>query len=126
MSENKPAVGSISWFDLTVENADQVRDFYREVVGWDHAPVDMGDYSDYCMNRPDDGQTVAGICHARGANADIPPTWMMYITVADLDASLEKCLALGGQQLSEIRSGGGRFVVIRDPAGAVAALFEQE
>jgi predicted enzyme related to lactoylglutathione lyase len=27
-------VGKIGWLDLTVDDADAVRDFYREVVGW--------------------------------------------------------------------------------------------
>lgn len=50
MSEqNKPHIGSIGWLDLTVENADAVRDFYQEVVGWTTSGVDMGGYSDYCM-----------------------------------------------------------------------------
>jgi hypothetical protein len=31
----------------------------------------MGDYSDYTMMCPGDGDAVAGICHARGSNADL-------------------------------------------------------
>ena len=42
-----PEVGSIGWFDLTVENADEVREFYRRVVGWTETPLDMGGYSDH-------------------------------------------------------------------------------
>jgi predicted enzyme related to lactoylglutathione lyase len=69
---------------------------------------------------------VAGICHARGSNANLPPQWLIYITVADLDASLRQCLALGGQALSPVReAGSGRFVVIRDPAGAACALYQK-
>ena len=30
----KPAVGTIGWKDLTVENAERVRDFYMGVAGW--------------------------------------------------------------------------------------------
>ncbi len=33
----------------------------------------MGGDSDFCMNQPADGKTVAGICHARGENASLPP-----------------------------------------------------
>jgi predicted enzyme related to lactoylglutathione lyase len=43
MSESEtPPVGSIGWCDLTVENADTIRDFYRGVVGWTSTDVDMG------------------------------------------------------------------------------------
>ena len=42
-----------------------------------------------------------------------------------LDASLAEVAALGGQTLTTPREmGDGRMAVIRDPAGAVAALFQ--
>ena len=120
-----PDVGAIMWADLTVPDADRVRDFYRAVVGWTSAPVDMGGYSDYNMQRPADGQTVAGICHAGGVNAGLPAQWLIYITVADVDASAARCVELGGAIIAGPRGSPaqGRFCVIRDPAGAVAALF---
>ena len=120
-----PAVGSIGWADLTVENAEEVQDFYREVVGWTATPLDMGGYADFCMNAPADGKTVAGVCHARGENAGLPPQWLVYIIVADLDASMARCTERGGQVVSGPRGqGGARYCVIRDPAGAVAALYQ--
>ncbi|MGB6336961.1 MAG: VOC family protein, partial [Thermoanaerobaculia bacterium] len=42
--DSKPEIGKIGWTDLTVENADDVRDFYTAVVGWKPSPVDMGGY----------------------------------------------------------------------------------
>jgi hypothetical protein len=121
MSTSRP--GSITWHDLTVEDAGRLRDFYSAVVGWAPEPVGMGEYSDYVMRA--DGEDAAGVCYARGANAAIPPVWLIYITVADLDASLEACRRLGGRALTPVRSyGGGRYCVIEDPAGAVCALYQ--
>jgi hypothetical protein len=118
-------LGSVQWMDLTVPDAARVRDFYATVTGWTHTPVDMDGYADYCMNRPGDGQTVAGICHARGENAGLPAQWLIYITVADLEASLAKAVALGGKVRTPVREmGGSRMAVVEDPAGAVAALFQ--
>jgi len=35
MSEQqKPEIGSLGWFDLTVPDAEKVRDFYSKVIGW--------------------------------------------------------------------------------------------
>ena len=34
-------VGEVLWRDLTVENAEEIRDFYHEVVGWKATPEDM-------------------------------------------------------------------------------------
>jgi len=126
MSEaTKPQVGTVGWMDLTVENAQDVKDFYGEVVGWSASDVDMGGYSDFCMNTPDAGITVAGICHARGSNAGLPAQWLMYITVEDLDASVDRVEALGGKVIAGPKDMGsqGRYCVIEDPAGAVAALY---
>lgn len=123
---NEPTIGGVSWMDLTVTDASAVRTFYQEVVGWTVTDVAMGDYSDYCVNEPQTGKTVAGICHARGTNADLPAAWLIYITVEDLDKSVAKCVELGGEIISQPKEYGGmgRYCVIRDPAGAVAALFQ--
>lgn len=121
MSENP--TGKIGWLDLTVDQAESIRDFYQQVVGWKSEDVSMGDYSDF--NMTSNGEAVAGICHARGANANQPAQWMVYITVADLDQSTATCIEMGGQILVPAReAGGGRFAVIQDPAGACMALWE--
>lgn len=126
MSDNRLPVGAIGWIDLTVGDADAVRDFYRDVAGWTASPVDMGGYSDYSMSEPSSDKPVAGVCNARGVNADLPAQWLIYITVADLDESLRHCAARGGAVVAGPKGmgGQGRYAVIRDPAGAVAALFE--
>ena len=82
MSQDHPA-GTIVWKDLTVENADVIRDFYAEVVGWKHSPCDMGGYDDYNMIPPESNDPVAGICHARGANANLPAQWLIYVAVQE-------------------------------------------
>jgi predicted enzyme related to lactoylglutathione lyase len=123
MSE-QTKVGTVGWIDLTVKNCPQVRDFYQAVVGWDVEPVDMGGYQDFNLVPPAGGDAVAGICNARGENASMPPQWLIYIHVEDLDVSIAKCLALGGRIVVRPRGLGtfGTVCVIQDPAGAVAAL----
>lgn len=75
--------GKIGWIDMTVDDADSVRDFYKAVVGWGHEDVSMGDYADYSMTTP-------------GSEVIVPIQGLA----------------------------GGRFCVIRDPAGATAALYQ--
>lgn len=118
-------VGKILWQDLTIDNAVEVRDFYQQIIGWDCLPEEMGDYQDYHMIMPSTGNSVAGICHSRGVNADIPPVWMIYINVEDIDESAEVCEQLGGSVIAGPRQmGDGRVCVIRDPAGAICALYK--
>ncbi len=125
MSDDRPAPGHVTWIDLTVDNAENVRDFYASVVGWNHSPVEMGGYSDFTMSSPD-GAFSAGICHARGGNVGLPAQWLLYITVDDLDASVARCEKAGGSVVRAIKTMGqhGRYAVVQDPAGASVALFE--
>jgi predicted enzyme related to lactoylglutathione lyase len=122
----KPKSGSVAWIDLTVENAEQVRDFYHKVAGWTAEAVDMGGYSDFNMKPEEGSDPVAGICHARGSNAGLPSQWMIYIVVEDLDRAVKRAQELGGAVVRPAGEPGGmgRFAVVRDPAGAVAALYE--
>lgn len=123
-ASRSPLPGTIAWHDLTVPNADQLRDFYQDVVGWTSEPHEMGGYADYSM-KDTTGQTVAGVCHAQGINADIPAAWLMYIIVADLDQSIARAAARGGKIISGPRAlGTSRFCVLQDPAGAYVALYQ--
>ena len=123
--KSKPKVGDIAWRDLTVKNAVEVRDFCSALVGRNPAGPAVGGYDDCCMNRPGDGETVAGICQARGENTGLPAQWLIHINVANLQQRLAACRKNGGKVIRPARAlGGGRITVIRAPAGAVAALFE--
>ena len=119
--------GKMEWLDLTVPDAGKILDFYQEVIGWDRTVVNMGDYDDFCVMAPGEEMPAAGICHARGGNADIPPMWIPYFTVKDLDASVLSCEQRGGACLTPVKKMGAksRYIFIKDPAGAVCALFEK-
>ena len=122
MSDAK--IGAIEWFDLTVEDAETVKDFYCSVVGWHASAASMGDYDDFDINLPNSGETIAGICHARGSNSKLPAQWLMYVQVQDAAQSAARCTELGGTVLDGPRAmGGSQLCVIRDSAGAVLALI---
>jgi predicted enzyme related to lactoylglutathione lyase len=119
-------IGAIEWCDLTVENAENVKDFYCDVVGWQSTPASMGKYDDFNINLPNTGETIAGVCHARGSNGNLPAQWLMYVRVQDVLASARKCKALGGKVLDGPRKmGAEQFCVIEDPEGAVLALVSR-
>ena len=126
MSDQKPAIGSIGWVDLTVDNADEVKSFYESVVGWKSTPLSMGTYDDFVMSSSETDTPVSGICFAKGNNANIPPQWLIYVNVSDILASVDACKAGGGKLVTPIRTmeGQGKYCVIQDPAGACMALFE--
>jgi predicted enzyme related to lactoylglutathione lyase len=121
-------VGRISWLDLTVSDASATRDFYRQVVDWSVQDIEMEDgsgrYADYNM-LGGDGNPVAGVCHARGVNLGLPPTWMIYLPVGDLAESLRRVQEGGGKVIKETRGTDGEYAyaAIQDPVGACLALM---
>lgn len=122
--EKANKIGRIEWLDLTVDDASRVKDFYCSVVGWSSAEVDMGMYCDFNLNLPYSKDTVAGVCHARSANANLPSQWLVYVRVESVAESADECKKLGGKVLDgPRRMGGSNFCVIQDPAGAVMALI---
>ncbi len=126
-SPDPAAVGRIAWLDLTVPDAAATRDFYRQVVGWTVQEVEMQDagehYADYNMLGPD-GTVLAGICHARGENAGLPPVWMLYLPVGNLAESLRRVEAEGGAVIRTVAGADGepQYAAVRDPVGVYLAL----
>ena len=81
----------------------------------------MGDYADFDMTSAD-GERVAGLCHARGDNASLPPVWLMYVSVPSLKDALTQVDAHGGTVVAPRHPG---FAIIRHPPGAHLALLAQ-
>jgi len=123
--ENK--IGQMAWMDLTVNNAEQVKDFYQSVIGWKTEKVAMadGEYNDFSMMLASGDDVVTGICHARGVNKDMLAAWLPYFVVADINDSVAQVEQQGGELMTQIKAAGSdKFVVIKDPSGAVCALYQ--
>ncbi len=120
-------MGRIAWLDLTIPDATNTRDFYQQVVGWaaQDLEMDKGDdrYADYVM-LGGDGNPAAGVCHARGPNAGLPPVWMIYLPVGDLAESLRRVPDEGGKVMNAMQKDDGAYVyaMVQDPVGAYVAL----
>ncbi|WP_286232983.1 VOC family protein [Thalassotalea sediminis] len=122
----KNGIGEMAWLDLSVDDASTVKDFYQQVVGWKSSEVSMGDYQDYAMLMPDSGDAVAGICHAKGCNIDIPAAWLPYFLVADIEQAVTAVKDKGGELVTAIKGmGNDKYVIIKDPAGAVCAIYQK-
>lgn len=121
-----PVAGRQAWRDLTVEDASALRPFYERVLGWTASPVDMGGYDDYNMLDAA-GEVAAGVCHARGGNAAIPPVWMIYFSVDSLADAIAAAGANGGRAVTDTMGFGNfSYAVLEDPAGAQFIACEQK
>ena len=117
--------GKAVWRDLTVADAVSLKSFYEDVVGWKAEGADMGGYEDFNMLDAD-GEVAAGVCHARGGNADLPPVWLPYFAVDSADTAISRAKAGGGRIVAGPKGyDAWRYVIIEDPAGASFVACEE-
>lgn len=125
MSENN---SRFVWYDLISSDRGASKDFYGAVIGWTAEPFG-GPGAAYDMFstevRPVCGVTELGEkLEAMG----VPPHWMGYVAVADVDASAAQAKELGGAVMKEALDipSVGHIAIITDPQGAAIGLFTSE
>ncbi len=118
--------GAFVWYDLATTDPTAASRFYENVVGWTAEEVPAMHYTLLKM-----GETrAAGLMemppHLR--EAGVPPHWSGYVSVADVDAHIERLKQAGGSLKygPEDIPNVGRFAVVADPQGAVFYLFKGE
>lgn len=69
---------------------------------------------------------VAGMMAMDGDSwTGVPEHWMPYVGVADIEATVARVPALGGELCVPVTDIGiGRFAVVTDPLGAVISVFQ--
>ncbi|MGH7024852.1 MAG: VOC family protein [Caulobacteraceae bacterium] len=119
-------VGKFTWYELMTTDAAAAAAFYGKVVGWTSAV--MGSSSagtPYTVFSTAEGG-VAGLMETPKEATGMPPGWMGYISVDDVDDYARRFEAAGGAihrapaDIPDI----GRFSVVGDPQGAVIVLFK--
>jgi predicted enzyme related to lactoylglutathione lyase len=119
--DGPPRPGTFCWDELHTRDLDGAKKFYGAVFGW------SGKGSEGAMpywHWTAGGKDVGGMTsHMGGPN--VPPHWLGYIAVSDVDAVTKKAESLGGKVLMpamEIAKV-GKFSVVQDPSGAVFSPF---
>ncbi len=126
--EAAPEVGEASWHELMTTDAPAAMKFYEQVFGWQPSEaMDMGPMGMYQMfNRPHG--MIGGMMNKPPEMANVPPNWLIYFRVPDVDAAAERIKANGGQILNGPMEvpGGDRVVTATDPQGAAFGLHARK
>jgi predicted enzyme related to lactoylglutathione lyase len=113
--------GALTWNELHTGDIDSAISFYTELFGWTTEAMDTGDGPAYHVIRNGE-RSNGGIM---GIQAGEPPNWLPYFGVSSLDDSISKAESGGAQKLAgPIPMPQGKIAVLRDPQGAVFALWE--
>jgi predicted enzyme related to lactoylglutathione lyase len=118
--------GAFGWNELGTRDTGAAKEFYGAVFGWEADDQDMGEMGTYTIWKVGDAM-VGGMLDITGRVPDeVPAHWLVYFTVEDADAAVEKVEAGGG----DLRFGPtdipvGRFAVVADQFGAAFAVMQR-
>lgn len=119
--------GFPGWVDLSTSDQAGATAFYCDLFGWtaQDRPTDMG--TTYTMLSKD-GQLVAGLGPQPQDQvaAGIPPAWVVYVLVGDVDEVVAATPDAGGTVVAaafDVMTS-GRMAVVSDPSGAMLGLWQ--
>ncbi len=119
--------GTFSWADLGTTDFAGAKTFYKELFGWELEDMPAGEGFVYSMARLD-GKYVAAIYEQMEEQRaqGVPPNWLSYITVDDLEARTAEAERLGAGVLSPPFDvlDSGRMSLVSDPTGAVFSMWQ--
>ncbi|MBU0983470.1 MAG: VOC family protein [candidate division Zixibacteria bacterium] len=124
MADEKPKTGHFCWNELMTRDVDAAKTFYSGLLGWVGTDMPMGDAGHYTVFKKD-GKDIGGMMAIAEEWGDVPPHWMAYITVENVDESAKKATELGARIIvppMDIPTV-GRFCTITDPTGAAVSLI---
>jgi predicted enzyme related to lactoylglutathione lyase len=110
-----------AWSELYTRDLEASMRFYGAVFGYeyDDLPELPGAYKLVKVG----GTVVAGMFQMTAEMGELPPFWLSYFQLDDVDAGFAKARELGGELVSEPRdSPYGRWATARDPQGGTFAL----
>jgi len=123
--EIKP--GNFCWVELGTSDNDAAKSFYSQLFGWGSQDNPMGPDMMYTMLKLD-GKDVGGLYKLMPDMVEqgIPPHWLTYVAVTNADEKVEKAKAEGATVMNgpfDVATH-GRMAVIKDPTGAVFAVWQ--
>jgi len=115
------------WWELGTTDVMAAKEFYDSLFQWNFVDTPMPPEGVYTVMQVGD-KNVAGLYRLKDVQTahNVPPHWLSYISVRDVDSASAKAEQLGGViqvqpfDVADI----GRMSVMQDPTGAVFALWQ--
>jgi predicted enzyme related to lactoylglutathione lyase len=115
------APGALVWNELASNDLDGSTAFYAALFGWSIAPFEGSEQLYLSIKN---GERSNGGIRA-ATPPGVPPHWLVYFGVDDLDASIDRVRELGGTlHAGPIDIQMARIAIVADPQGAVFALYD--
>lgn len=118
--------GAFGWNELATRDTGVAKEFYGAVFGWSYRDEESERTGTYTIWKVGEAM-VGGMLDMNAADmpAEVPPHWLVYFTVENTDAAVEKVKAGGGDlRFGPIDIPIGRFAVVADQFGAAFAVMQ--
>ncbi|GGS17900.1 hydroxylase [Streptomyces humidus] len=114
------APGSLGWVELLTREPERAETFYTTVFGWT-----VGSSENYVQWGVGGADFGGMITMDEKFAPEVPPHWLPYFAVSDVDASTRTAVGAGGTVLMEPTAmpDGPRIAVLRDPPGAAFGVY---
>ena len=117
--------GKFIWFDLASPDKELQKQFYQSIFSWSfHSPNPSADLYELIII---DGQVIGGIFQFSAPDDEqYAAIWIAQLSVADVDAAVNKGKQHGGtvEAPAVTIDGRGRNVLLRDPAAALFGVIK--
>lgn len=116
--------GTIHWSELCTADVDAAKAYYQATCDWTITPMDMPDGVYWICSVGE--QPVAGLMDVKQlGDPNVPPHWMTYIAVSDVDKAVAHTEGSGGAVVRPPFDvpGVGRIAILRDPGGATVGMM---
>jgi predicted enzyme related to lactoylglutathione lyase len=120
---NEP--NSLCWAELDTNDTNSAGSFYTALFGWGKKGGGEAANATAYTEWQHGGKSIGGMMTIPKEWGPVPPNWLVYFASSDVDATAKKAGELGGAAMvppTDIPDM-GRFAVLRDPQGAVFAVF---
>jgi len=119
--------GALCWTELMTDDTAAAEKFYTALFGWTakhSGPGSPMPYTEFTVKGAD-RPSVGLLGRLPHMPKEVPPFWLPYFMVTDVDATAAKSGSLGGKAHVPPQDlpGTGRFAVLVDPQGAPFAVF---
>ena len=117
--------GHFSWNELATTDPAAATEFYTELFGWTTQDFPNPEFNYTVVRQKGEEMGQGGIMPIPPNAKGMPPAWISYVTVDDVDASAKLAEKLGGKIVvppTDIPNV-GRFSVIQDPQGAAISII---
>ncbi len=116
--------GAPGWFELHTAAYDSSLEFYRQVFGWDTHTASDSDELRYTTLGAGEAALAGVVDVTTWQPEGAPAQWYVYISSADVDATVTKAVAMGATVTQPAEDTPyGRLASLTDPTGAAVKLM---